>query len=189
MSDKKHIITISGKPGSGKSTTGKLLASKLSYERFSSGDLFRSIAKERGIDINAINELAETEKEIDHMVDERLQEIGKTGSNLIIDSRMAWHWIPNSFRVYLELDLTEAAARIITHMDPERRSVENVPDSVEAYAAVLQDRLNSEIKRYQNLYQVNPYDPSNYDLVVDTAINNPEEVAHIVFQAYQAWLT
>ena len=71
--DKKSIITLAGKPGSGKSTTSKKLAEWLGYERFSSGDLFRTIAKERGIDILTINQTAETEKAIDLEVDEKLR--------------------------------------------------------------------------------------------------------------------
>ncbi|MGZ6005361.1 MAG: nucleoside monophosphate kinase, partial [Candidatus Saccharimonadales bacterium] len=52
---KRQIITIAGRPGSGKSTTAKMVASKLSFEHFSSGDLFRAIAKEWGIDVLQAN--------------------------------------------------------------------------------------------------------------------------------------
>ena len=39
------IITISGKPGCGSTTTGKLLAKKLNLEFFSAGDYFKSHAE------------------------------------------------------------------------------------------------------------------------------------------------
>lgn len=186
--EKKHIITIAGKPGSGKSTTSKKLAEKLGYKHFSSGDLFRAVAKERGIDIYAINLLAETEKAIDHQVDERLQKMGDEEDELVIDSRMAWHWMPQSFKVYLDLDVNVAAERIIMHSDPARLEAEQIPESVEAYAAQLQKRLDSEIKRYLDLYEANPYNTDNYDLVVDTKIYSIDEVVERVLGEYKTWL-
>ncbi len=185
--DKKHIITIAGKPGSGKSTTSKNLAAKLGYKHFSSGDLFRAIGKDRGIDVLQTNITAETEKEIDYMVDEKLREIGTNDDELVIDSRMAWHWMPYSFKVYLDLDLETAAKRILAKVTPERASAENIPNTPEGYAEQLQDRLDSEIRRYMNLYNQNPYDKSNYDLVVDTASNGPEEVVDAILKSYESW--
>jgi cytidylate kinase len=43
------IITLSGYPGSGKSTAGKLLAAKLGYNRYSIGDLQRRLAAEHNL--------------------------------------------------------------------------------------------------------------------------------------------
>lgn len=186
--DKKHIITIAGKPGSGKSTTSKNIAAELGYKHFSSGDLFRAIAKEKGIDVYQVNLLAETEKSIDHQVDEKLQEIGRNENELVIDSRMAWHWMPYSFKVYLDLDLEIAATRILSHMDKDRMEAEHIPEKPSEYAQQLQKRLDSEIKRYSSLYDANPYDVSNYDLVVDTEKNDPQEVVELVVQHYKQWI-
>ena len=104
--EKKHIITIAGKPGSGKSTTSKAVAHSLGFTHFSSGDFFRAIGKERGIDVFQANLVAEAEEDIDHLVDEKLRTLGENEDNMVIDSRMAWHWMPYSFRVYLDLDLS-----------------------------------------------------------------------------------
>ena len=186
--DKKHIITIAGKPGSGKSTTSKGLATTLAFTHFSSGDFFRAIGKERGIDVFATNLVAEQEKDIDHLVDEKLRQLGAEEDNMVIDSRMAWHWMPYSLRVYLDLDLTVAAERIMAGMDAARSEVENIPDTPQEYAAQLEARLASESKRYMNLYNVNPYDQSNYDLVVDTATHSPEAVKEIILKTYQDWI-
>jgi cytidylate kinase len=184
----KHIITIAGKPGSGKSTTSKGLARSLGYLHFSSGDFFRAIGKERGFDVLATNLLAEQEKAIDEAVDQKLRELGDKEDQMVIDSRMAWHWMPYSFRVYLDLDLNVAAKRILSHMDEARRAAEFIPDSEALYAKTLQDRLDSETKRYMSLYNVNPYNPANYDLVVDTATHDIETVQKIVLEAYSNWL-
>lgn len=186
--EKKHIITIAGKPGSGKSTSSKGVAKTLEFKHFSSGDFFRAIGKERGIDVFQTNLVAEQEQDIDHLVDERLRTLGTEEDNMVIDSRMAWHWMPYSFRVYLDLDLSVAAARIFTNLEAERLEAENIPDTPEAYAVQLQERLDSEAKRYMNLYQVNPYNPENYDLVVDTATRDPEAVQKLIIDAYQDWV-
>jgi len=185
--NKKNIITIAGKPGSGKSTTSKKLAQNLGYQHFSSGDFFRAIGNERGIDVMATNLIAETEQEIDHLVDQKLRDLGLESNNLVIDSRMAWHWMPYSFRVYLDLDLEVAAERIISGMDVARRQVEHVPDDTKEYSKLLQDRLASEVKRYMNLYKVNPYDINNYDLVIDTAHHDIPTVQTLILEAYKTW--
>lgn len=160
----------------------------MGYKHFSSGDLFRAIAKERGIDVYETNILAETEQEIDHQVDEKLRQIGTREDELVIDSRMAWHWMPYSFKVYLDLDLETAAKRILSKVTPERASAENIPATVAEYATQLQRRLDSEIKRYMNLYQQNPYDISNYDLVVDTSVNGIDEVVEKILKNFRSWL-
>lgn len=186
--EKKHIITIAGKPGSGKSTTSKNVATQLGFKHFSSGDFFRAIGKERGIDVFQANLVAEQEQDIDKLVDRKLRDLGASDDNMVIDSRMAWHWMPYSFKVYLDLDLLVAAERILSALDDARMEVEDIPRSPADYAARLQDRLDSETRRYKNLYDANPYNPANYDLVVDTAVNNPGQVQAVVLEAFDQWL-
>lgn len=185
---KRQIITISGKPASGKSTTAKALAAELGFGQFSSGSLFRELAAERGLDLLEANFTAEQNAEIDNLVDEKLQEIGKTGSELVIDSRLAWHWMPDSFKVLLDLDLNVAARRVLASADEARLASERIPNSAEEYARVLASRQASEIRRYKNLYDVNPYDETNYDLVVDTGKNDASAAAKLILDGYRKWL-
>ena len=184
---KKHIITIAGRPGSGKSITSKTLAKELGYNHFSSGDLFRKLGEELGLDVLNTNLNAEQNQSIDHAVDARLREIGENDDKLVIDSRTAWHWMPQSFKVFLDLDLDVAAKRIIANMDEERMQSENVPSDTHEYALMLQERLDSETRRYRALYEIDPYDTSNYDLVVDTDKNNIQQVVDIIHAAYKEW--
>ncbi len=182
--DKKHIITIAGRPGSGKSITSKTLAELLGYEHFSSGDLFRQLGEEQGLDVLDTNLNAEQNKSIDLAVDAKLREIGETQDNLVIDSRTAWHWIPQSFKVFLDLDLDVAASRIIANMDEDRIKSENISSDPHEYALQLQERLDSETRRYKNLYEIDPYNTENYDLVVDTSVNSIQGVVDIIQDAY-----
>ncbi len=184
---RKQIITIAGKPGSGKSVTAKGVAKELGFKHFSSGDLFRAIGKELGTDVLRTNRAAETNAEIDQRVDGRLQEIGQTEDRLVVDSRMAWHWMPESYRVFLDLDLETAASRVLADMTDERIASENIPRDLSEYAKILQERLDSESRRYMSKYGADAYDKSQFDLVVDTAANGIEQVIDIVVQGYREW--
>lgn len=182
------IITVAGKLGSGKSSTAKQLADKLGYQHFSSGDLFRSIAAEQARSVLDANKAAEEDSTIDHLVDQRLREIGEQETEKVIDSRTAWHWIPQSFKVYLELPTEVAAKRIIDKMHERNDANEDIPESPSEYSRQLEARFASENKRYKALYDIDPSNRSNYDLVIDTSTTPLEEVVQQILTAYQTWL-
>jgi len=187
---KKQIITIAGRPGSGKSTTAKGVAKQLGFKHFSSGDLFRQVSKEHGVDVLQLNldaERVEGISDVDELVDQKLRDIGETEKEIVIDSRMAWHWMPDSFKVFLDLDLKTAAERILSSMTLERMEAENIPTTPEEYATVLLKRLESESRRYKKMYDVDPYHVENYDLIVDTRVYGPEEAITYVMQEYKKW--
>lgn len=182
---KKQIITIAGRPGSGKSSAAKGVAAYLGFQHFSSGDLFRAVAREQGLDLFEANISAEKNAEVDHLVDGRLREIGENEDQLVIDSRIAWHWIPGSYKVFLDLDLKTAAERILAELDDTRLKSEHVHRDPEEYAKKLQGRLDSETRRYKALYNINPNDMSNYDLVIDTKANDLEKTMDLILKGYQ----
>jgi len=187
---KIEVITVSGKPGSGKSTTARGAAERLGYSHFSSGDLFREIAAEQEMDVAEANFAAEDDASIDEAVDQRLRDIAEDDRKhrVAIDSRMAWHWMPGSYKVYLDLGLETAARRIINDMDEERLLAEHIPPDPSKYAEHLERRLLSEARRYRNLYGVDPYDFDNYDLVVDTEQHNAESTIGLVVSEFRDWL-
>lgn len=182
---KTSIITIAGSLGSGKSSTAKRVATELGYRHFSSGDLFRQVAKERGVSIEEINQKAELEHEIDLATDERLRSLANE-EKLVIDSRLAFHWIPDSFKVFLSLSTETAAERIFNHIKEEGRESQN-GDSIQAVFEATLARRESEAKRYANLYNINVGDLSRFDLVVDTETNNLDEVVSIVLSEFKNW--
>jgi CMP/dCMP kinase len=183
---KKKIITVAGSPGSGKSSTAKALAAALGFRHFSSGDLFRQLAAERGLSIEAMNLSAELQRDIDLKVDNLLQDMYRTEDQLVIDSRMAWRWMPGSFKVFLVLDPDTAAERVFNNLRAEGRQSEDAT-SVEDARRSIDRRFASEQRRYQALYGVNPTDPLNFDLVVNTRQNGLKTVTAMVLAAYRAW--
>lgn len=184
---KKEIITIAGRPGSGKSSTARGVSKELEYDHFSSGDLFRQIAKEHGCSVKELNIKAETQPEIDFEVDEKLRNIGKTKDKLVIDSRTAFHWIPNSFKVYLQLDEDTAAKRTFQHIQEEGRESQIAKSVTDVYKQTL-ERYRSENKRYKDLYDLNPERLEQYDLVIDTSQHSLLEVTAIIIETYKQWL-
>jgi cytidylate kinase len=184
---KKPIITLAGSPGSGKSSTAKAVAAALGFRHFSSGDLFRQLATERGESIEAMNISAEAQRDIDLQVDNLLQEKYRTEQDLVIDSRMAWHWMPASFKVFLSLDPDTAAERIFAHLQQGGRVSEEAT-SVQEVRLSIDRRFASEQRRYAALYSVNPTDPLNFDVVFNTKHNDLPAVTAMVTAAYRAWV-
>jgi cytidylate kinase len=185
---KREIVTVAGSPGAGKSSTAKAVAVALGFRHFSSGDLFRQLAAERGESIEAMNLSAEVQRDIDLNVDKLLQEKYRAEDRLVIDSRMAWRWMPHSLKVFLVLDPDTAAERIFHNLREEGRQSEDAK-SVEEVRASINRRFASEQRRYLALYEVNPTDPLNFDLVINTKHNDLPTVTAIVIAAYHAWRT
>lgn len=183
---RRELITIAGSLGAGKSSTAKAVAKALGYEHFSSGDLFRKIAAERGETVEATNISAEAQKDIDHKVDALLREMGKSKNKLVVDSRMAWHWMPESFKVFLALDRDAAAKRIFADVQGKRRVSEQA-ETLDELKASIDRRFASEQKRYLSLYNVDPTDPANFDLIIDTKENDLATVVGTVLTGYDSW--
>ena len=106
------IITISGRPGSGKSTVARLLARRLRFDHVSAGDFMRDMAAERGISVLELSRIAEHDDAIDREIDERSRRLGEERDRFVIDARLAWHFIPDAFKVFLDVRLDVAARRI-----------------------------------------------------------------------------
>lgn len=189
--NKKKIITIGGKPGSGKSSAAKKVAKILGYEHFSTGDFFRELAKEKGLTVTELNFLAETDSTIDSSIDEKSKQLNDR-SELVLDSRLAFHFIPDSFRVYFEISHEVAAERMFEDVknNIERQKSESTYSDVLDVEKDAFARYESENKRYENLYNVNPSVHNHYDLVIDTGLseNNLETVTEKITSAYKDWL-
>ncbi len=183
---KRELITIAGSLGSGKSSTAKEVARILGFKHFSSGDLFRKIAAERGESVEATNLSAEEQKDIDFKVDGLLRDMGESESKLVVDSRMAWHWMPDSFKVFLSLDADSAAKRIFNDVREKRRVSEDASTLAEVRASI-ERRFASEQKRYMALYNVDPTDSKNFDLCIDTKDNSLENVVRVLLERYSLW--
>lgn len=187
--EKKHIITISGKPGSGKSSTADRVAELLSYTRHSSGDMVRNILQREGITLKEYNKKAVDDHSLDVKIDEYLRNL-RNKKDIVIDSRLGFYWIPESFKVYLDLDLQVATARIYKDAVNNKmrlKSGESV-SSLDLVAEQVKARQTNEQHRFRELYSVDPYNLSHFDLIIDTSRHSPETVALTIFDVYRRWL-
>lgn len=185
---KKHIITLSGKPGSGKSSTADKVAELLNYTRHSSGDMVRQILAKSHMTLEQYNQKAETDHDLDDKVDEQLRAL-RDKKDIIVDSRLGFYWIPESFKVYLDLDLEIATARIFKDtVSNSMRKNEGTDSSLSEVSRLVRERMLNEQSRFKAMYGVDPYNKNNFDFVIDTSRQNPQSVAIAVFDAYREWL-
>jgi cytidylate kinase len=169
------LITVSGPGGSGKSTLAADLADRLGYDHVSGGDIFRSIADERGLTPLQLNRRAEEDDTIDRDLDRRLRATARDQDDIVLESRLSG-WMAGEyadFRVWLDAPLDIRAERIA---DREGKPVSQAREETQA-------RAKSEAGRYEAYYGIDIEDRSVYDLVVNTARWGPEGVLGVVLGA------
>lgn len=175
------IITLAGMQGAGKSTVGRLLAQKLQYQRYSTGDFMRAMAQERGMTILELNQSVEGDNGVlDKLLDDTQKRIGETEDNLVIDGRLAFHFIPHSFKVYLQVREETGASRILG--DTHNRPTENNAD-LQTTIQNTRERRESESKRYLQYYGIDNHALQAYDLVIDTTEITPEQTVETILKA------
>ena len=171
-------ITLSGELGSGKSTVANYLIGKMPFKIVSAGLLFRQLAAKHGMSAKEFNQFIENDPKYDHYVDDTMAELGRTDEKIIFDSRMAWHFVPSSFKIYLYVDVDTATERIFNDVG---RVSESYSDKATARKEIV-ERRQSEILRYQNFYHCNLD-----DYIVDTSHASRDEVNELVFYSFKAF--
>jgi len=180
------IITINGAPGSGKSTVAKKLAKKLNWPEFYGGGIRRLKAKSMGLTLAEYNKLGETDTSTDFGVDNYLKQIAKKHHNCIIESRTAWHLIPNSIKIYIDVDEKVGAKRVFAELKKHnRRNEDKELRSIQEVLKSHQQRKLSDYKRYKKYYHFNLYNKKNYDYILDTTDLTKKQVFDEVYKYIQ----
>ena len=164
-------ITISGLPGSGTTTVAKLLSEELSVELISAGELFRQIAKEKKLQLEQFNELAEYNGECDRQIDERQGEDAMKRENVIVEGRLSGFFVPDAdLKIWLKAPVKIRARRIAG-----REKIAN-----EEALFAMKDRERSEHKRYEKYYGINLDDLSIYDLMIDSSRWHERDIVEMI---------
>ena len=171
-------ITLTGNLGSGKSTICKILESEYRYEIYSTGTVQRKLAEELGISVLEMNQLMCKDRKYDTMIDETTVKISKENKDkaIVFDSRLAWNFVNPSFKVFLSVSLAVAAERVY---GDNRGNVEKY-SSVDDAKNQLKLRAETEKVRYRDIYNLDYFNFTNYNLVLDSTYCTPEMLANII---------
>lgn len=165
------IISLNGKPGSGKSSVAEAIAKEFGLKRYYIGGLRREIARKKGLTLAEFNKLGETDFSTDREVDEYQKKLGETEDNFVIEGRTSFFLIPHSYKIMLDVSVEEGARRIWKDLQahPEKRNEMANPRNLEDVIRNVKDRLASDELRYRKYYQqTDIYNPKNYDFVLNT---------------------
>jgi predicted cytidylate kinase len=167
------LITISGLPGSGKTTVARLVAQALSLEHVYAGDIFRRQAEAAGLSLEEYARRAETDHSIDRRLDDVLRCRAQRG-NAVLEGRLAAFMADEAgvraLRVFLDAPEPVRAARIADREGGDARE----------RLRQIQAREASDARRYREIYGVDYHDPGRYDLVLHTDGCSPEELASAI---------
>jgi len=176
----KIVIAIGGPAGSGKTTYAKAIAKKYKLRYFSAGQIFRQIAKEKGVTLEELSKMAEKDPSIDLMIDRRTLEEAMKG-NVVVEGHLV-PWIVKDIadvKIYVKAPLTVRVKRIA---EREKRPIDEV-----LRETVL--REYSQRIRFLYFYGIDIVDLSIYDLVIDTSYLKVNEVIQIIEKFIETRIT
>ncbi len=168
---KNIIIAISGPAGSGKTTYAKILAERLGLRYFSAGNIFREIAKSKGLTLEELSRIAEKDPSIDLEIDRKTLEEASKG-DIIVEGHLV-AWVVKDIadvKIYVKAPLTERVKRIAAR---ENRSIEEV-----LHETV--NRENSQRKRFYEYYGIDIRDLSIFDLIIDTSRLSINDIVELI---------
>jgi CMP/dCMP kinase len=176
------IIAISGLHGTGKSVVGKVIADHFGLAYYSTGELFRNIAKEKGLTLEQLSRQAEKDHTIDNTIDYRIKQLALKG-NCVLDNQLS---------PYLLKDIVEYSILLTCDRQVRiNRMMERDSDERVSKAQETEIREASERKRFLEFYGVDIADPqliqSTFNLILDTTNLTIQDVISKIMTAIQQY--
>ncbi len=171
-------ITVSGPPGSGTTTLARRIADRTGYRLISAGEVFRTLAAERGLDLAAFGALAESDPAIDRLIDERQREIAAASDDIVVEGRLSGLMVDAAdLRVWVQAPLAVRVRRIM-----EREAGADLAAAEHETA----EREACEARRYRQYYDIEIDDLRPYDLVLNSDRFGADALATVVVTALTA---
>jgi predicted cytidylate kinase len=167
-------VTIFGLAGTGTTTVGRLLASKLGYEFSSSGEMFRQQAAARGLPLYEFEALCNSDPSIDRALDGQLSSYGKAHDDFVLESRLAWYFIPDSFKVKITCDFETRIARVAKR--------DGMALDLKREKTLFRERSGET--RYRENYGIDPFAPDGaFNVILDSTKTPPERLVAAIIEA------
>ena len=154
------IIAISGPHGAGKTTIAKSIATAFNLRYLSAGQIFRTLAKERGMSIIEFTKYVAEHPDIDIMIDELVKKEALK-NDIVLDSQLAYKMIEKLKPIRI-LVIARKEDRIKRLMQRENVSYSDAKLEIEL-------RDHGERKRFKRLYNVDLWNPKDFHLVINTS--------------------
>ena len=168
------IITISGPHGTGKSTYARALAKALGLRHVCAGELFRELAHEKTMTLEAFSKYAANNPEVDKLIDERTREEATTG-DVVIDAQLGAWILKNDADVKLLLVASDEI-RFQRIAGRDHVSFETAKRETLAREQIQRDR-------YKKYYGIDVTDHTIYDLKIDTGLQSIDKTKTMIIEA------
>ncbi|MAH43258.1 hypothetical protein CL614_06115 [archaeon] len=172
------VIVISGMPGSGNSTVGRLLAKKLKLKFFSVGKHFKDHEKTAKKETERALKLMKTKKgsssDFHHGIDNLVISLADKG-DIVIEGKIAIRMVGDKadLRVWLKA-LPEVRAQRYSKRDKTNSSQS---------AKNLEEKERIERKVFKDVYGFDFFaQEKNADNVIDTSDKTPDEIVDIILR-------
>lgn len=170
-------VTISGPPGSGKSTACSNLSEILGCRPAIFGQAFRDLAVKKGVSVAELGIMAENDPSIDREIDSVILQVARENDEIILESRLSAYLTKikgiDAFRIYIYASPEVRMRRICTREGGE----------LDLICVNTVKREESETRRYMKHYGIDINDLSVYDLIINTDDLTPDEVVEIILGA------
>lgn len=173
------VVTVSGPHGTGKSTYARALAEALELRYVYAGELFRDLAKNRGVSLEEFSHIAANDPSIDVTIDERTKAEAKKGG-VVIDAQLA---------AWMVKDLADVKLLILASNEVRFRRIAE-REGISVQEAEKQTIAGEEIQRqrYKKYYGIDVSDLSIYDLTIDTGRYPIGEAKSVVIESVRKLL-